>query len=233
MSKVGVIDLGKNRRPHGMDVDGKTGHIVCTTENPDGMILVDPVARKVIRRYDVKGEDPHMVILEPGGAHAFVTNTATATIAAVRMSDGAVKLIPVEKRPQGGVFSKDGKLLYMTNSEGNSISIIDVGKREVVGRIGTGVGAGRAALTPDGKTLVYNLQAGKGVAFADVATRKQVKQIDLIGNPLSLTMSKDGKFVYLGIQDSDKVVIVSVEKREIVRMFDTPKNSGPDPVLPL
>src|ERR1700676_4203786 len=50
--RVGVIDLGTSRRPHGIDVDPKTGHIVATTENPSGLVLVDPVARKVIRRYD-------------------------------------------------------------------------------------------------------------------------------------------------------------------------------------
>src|SRR5689334_8963208 len=32
--KVGVIDLGTSRRPHGIDVDPKTVHIVATTENP-------------------------------------------------------------------------------------------------------------------------------------------------------------------------------------------------------
>ena len=64
--KAGSIDLGNNRRPHGMDVDPRSGRLVVTVENPSGLLLVDPAARKVLRRYDTKGEQPHMVLLESG-----------------------------------------------------------------------------------------------------------------------------------------------------------------------
>ncbi|MBM3812139.1 MAG: hypothetical protein FJW20_10965 [Acidimicrobiia bacterium] len=231
--RIGVIDLGNHRRPHGMDIDPKSNRMVVTTENPDGLLLIDLASRKLLRAYDVEGEDPHMVIIEPGGEYAYVSNTSSATVAALRLSDGHVKLIPTDGRPQGAVFSHDGKTLYVTNSEGSSISIIDPVKKERIGRIATGVGPGRVVLTPDGKTLVYNLQAGAGVGFADVAARRQTAEIRLPGNPLSLTMSRDGKWAYCGIQDSDKVAIVSITGRKLARVFDTPKEAGPDPVLPL
>jgi YVTN family beta-propeller protein len=231
--KLGVIDLGSYRRPHGMDLDAKRNRLVCTIENPDGLLLIDLNTRKVLRKYDVKGEDPHMVILSPDGQYAFVSNTTTATIAAIHLDSGKVKLIPTDKRPQGGVLSHDGKLIYLTNSEGNSIVIIDIAKQEIAGRITTGNGPGRIALTPDGKTLVYNLQAGQGAAFADIATRKQIQEIRLPGEPLSLTMSTDGKYAYAGIQDKDTVVAISIADRKIVKSFKTPENAGPDPVLAL
>jgi hypothetical protein len=88
-------------------------------------------------------------------------------------------------------------------------------------------------ITPDQKTLVYNLQPGNGVGFADIATRKELTRIDLTGNPLSLTMSADGKFAYAGVQDQDKVFVISVPDRKIVKTFQTPKEAGPDPILPL
>ena len=98
--KVGVIDLGSSRRPHGIDVDPKTGHIVATTENPSGLVLVDPVARKVLRRYDVKGEAPHMVRLSPDARIAYVSNTNSGTLAAVNLETGEAKTIPTGARPQ-------------------------------------------------------------------------------------------------------------------------------------
>ena len=229
-TRAGVIDLGNNRRPHGMALL-KNGQLLSTTENPDGLVLVDPVAKKVVRRYGVKGEDPHMVIVGPGEQWAYVSNTGTATIGAVNLKTGEVKLIPTDKRPQGGVLSHDGKLLYMTNSDGFSISIIDTAKNERVGTIKTGKGPGRVYLTPDGKTLVYNLQQQNGAGFADVATRKEVKQIDLGGKPLSLTASPDGKWAYAGLQESDKVAVISIAEQKLVRTFDTPKGAGPDPVM--
>jgi DNA-binding beta-propeller fold protein YncE len=231
--RVGVIDLGEYRRPHGIDLDPNSSRMVVTIENPDGLLLIDRDKREVLRKYDVKGGDPHMVLLGPKAEWAYVSNTASATFAAVHLESGEVKLIPTDARPQGAVRSHDGKLMYLVNSEGNSISIIDLEKKESIGKIETGEGPGRVTLTPDGAVLVYNLGAGHAVGFADIASRKQLAVVPIGGQPLSLTMSRDGKFAYAGIQDQDKVVVVSVADRKVVREFHTPKEAGPDPVLPL
>jgi DNA-binding beta-propeller fold protein YncE len=231
--QTGTIDLGANRRPHGMDVIPKSGHLLVTVENPSGLLLVDPVARKVLRRYDTGGTKPHMVILDRQAEWAYVSNSGSGTVGALHLTTGKVKVIPVGENPQGGVFTRNGDILYLTVSIGNAIVLIDTGKQAVVGRIATGQGPGRVALTPDEKTLVYNMQLGERLGFADVATRKQLKEVVLPGHPLSLNLSHDGRLAYLGIQDMDKIVIASVPKREIVQVFDTPKGAGPDPVLEL
>jgi DNA-binding beta-propeller fold protein YncE len=234
MKKAGVVSLGNYRRPHGMDMDPRTGRLVVTIENPDGLLLVDPSERKVVRKYDVEGGDPHMVTLSRDGRYAFVSNTATNTIAAVQLDTGKVILIPTDARPQGGVLSHDGKRYYVANADGNSIAIIDTEKKQRVGTIKSGRGAARVALTPDGKTLVYNLgEGGNAVAFADVATLKETTVLPIGGRPLSLTLSSDGRFAYAGIQDQDRIVVVSVPERKIVRVIETPKGAGPDPALPL
>ncbi|MCP5116654.1 MAG: hypothetical protein GY953_37985 [bacterium] len=229
--KVGVIDLGEYRRPHGMDVHPDTGYLVVTIENPDGLLLVDPAAKKVLRKYDTQGASPHMVKLGPRGEYAYASNTGTATLAAIHLETGEVKLIEVGDRPQGATLSGDGTLLYLTNSDGNSISIIDTGSKEVVGEIATGEGPGRIALTPDGSQLVYNLQAGSGVGFANVASRTETARVSLEGPPLSLHLSTDGETAYLGVQSLDKIFAVSVADKQIVKVIDTPKDSGPDPVM--
>ncbi|MDX1981840.1 MAG: beta-propeller fold lactonase family protein [Bryobacteraceae bacterium] len=232
--KAGVIDLGNYRRPHGMVVHPKTGQLIVTIENPYGLILVDPAARKVLRKYGVKGDSPHMVLLGPGAETAWASNAGTGTVAIVNLASGAVeKLIPTGKNPQGGVMTRDGRRIYLTNAASNTISVIDTAKREVTGEIRTGELPARLALTPDEKTLVYNLQAGEGIGFADVATLKQTGEVKLPGRPLSLSLSKDGRTAYLGLQDSDRIAIVSVPDRKVVRIIETPKGAGPDTVAPL
>jgi YVTN family beta-propeller protein len=187
----------------------------------------------VLRKYDVKGADPHMVLLAPDGQWAFVSNTASNTLAAVNLASGEVKLIETDARPQGAALSRDGKLIYLANSDGNSISIIDVASKKRMGTIATGKGTGRIAVTPDGSTLVYNLQAGEAVGFADIRSGKQIASVPLGGKPLSLLMAPDGRLAYAGVQDQDKIFVISVPERKIVRVIDTPKGSGPDPALPL
>jgi YVTN family beta-propeller protein len=233
-AKAGVIDLGDNRRPHGIAVVPKTGLLVVTIENPFGVLLIDPVGRRVLRRYEVKGEHPHMVLLGPNGETAWVSNAGSGEVAVINLTSGEVEnIIPVGKDPQGGDITRDGKWIYVTNHAGNTISIIDVKQRQVTGEIRTGVGPARIALTADERSLVYNLQEGEGAGFADVATSRETGRIDLPGRPLSLSLARNGRTAYLGLQDSDKVGIVSLPARKMIRVIDTPSGAGPDTVIPL
>ncbi|MBM3796190.1 MAG: hypothetical protein FJW31_19505 [Acidobacteria bacterium] len=232
--KAGVIDLGMYRRPHGILVHPRTGQLVVTIENPYGLLSVDPVAKKVLRKYDVKGDSPHMVLFGPGAETAWASNAGTGTLVVVNLASGNVeKLIPTGKNPQGGVMTRDGKRIYLTNAASNTISIVDTVRREVIGEIATGNLPARIALTPDEKMLVYNLQIGEAVAFADVATRKEVAQAKLPGRPLSVSLSADGRLAFLGVQDSDKIAIASVPERRLIKVFDTPSGAGPDTIMPL
>jgi YVTN family beta-propeller protein len=212
----------------------KTGLIVATIENPDGLLLIDPIARKVVRKYDVKGKSPHMVALSPDGAIAYVSNSNSNAVAALNLASGNVeKIIPVGKNPQGGTVTRDGKRLYISNDGSNTISIIDTTSNQVIGEIKTGDEPARAEFTPDEKLLVYNLQSGEGCGFADPRTGKQIAQVKLPGKPLSLSLSRDGLTAYLGLMDSDSVAIVSVAGKKVIRIVPTPKGAGPDTVTPL
>lgn len=232
--KVGVIDLGNNRRPHGVAVLPGAGEILVTIEKPFGLLRVDPAAKKVVRRYEVGGESPHMVMLGPHARTAWVSNSGSGTVAVLDLESGALQEpIPTGKNPQGCVMSRDGRTIYVTNNQSNSISIVDVPTRKVKREIATGEGPARVFLSSDEKTLLYNLQAGSAMGFADAGSGKETARIPLPGQPLSLSLSADGKTAYLGIQDSDKIVVVSVVERKIVRVFDTPAGAGPDSIEPL
>ncbi|HWB86269.1 MAG TPA: YncE family protein [Bryobacteraceae bacterium] len=233
MKRVGVIDLGRFRRPHGITFDRISGHLFATTERPYGLIEIDPVAGKVVRDFDIRGRAPHMVMVTPRGDWAFASNVDSDAVAAVELKTGKVTLIPTGARPQGGVFSPDASRLYVVNTGAAQISIIDPRRLQVVGTIPVGKGPGRIAITPDGKTLVYNLQVDLGVGFADIASRKQVAALNLGGRPLSLTMTPDGKLAFAGVQDQDKVFVISVPERKVLRVIETPKGAGPDPAIPL
>lgn len=228
-----TIDLGRFHRPHGIAMVPGASRLLATTERPFGLILVDPAASKVVRDFDVHGKSPHMVMPTANGEWAFVSNTDSNNVAAIQLSTGKTNLIPTGGHPQGGVFSKDGSRLYVTNGDGDRISVIDVAGQKLISNIPTGRSPGRIALTPDGRTLVYNLQLGEAVGFADVASAKQTATIALGGRPLSLTMTRDGKRAFSGVQDQNKMFFISVPARKIERVIQLPKDSGPDPVIPL
>jgi len=230
-SKAGVIDLGEFRRPHGMDIDPATNRMAVTIENPNGLLLIDLASRRVLRKYDVQGDGPHMVVFGPRAEYAYVSNTKTNTLAVVNLASGDAKVIPIGDWPQGGVLSHDGKHIYLTVSHSNRIAIVDTDKREPIGVIETAESPNRIALTPDGKTLVYSLQDGHAVGFADIASKRQTDVVPLSGPPLSLHLSPDGERAYAGVQEQDKIIVVSVAERKIVKTIATPQGAGPDPVI--
>jgi YVTN family beta-propeller protein len=231
--RTAVIDLGTFRRPHGIAVDPKTGHVLVTTEKPNALLIVDPATRKVLKSIDVKGAAPHMVMLSADSQWAFTSDSNSGDLSAIRPDTGSVTLIPAGKRPQGQAFSPDHKTLYVTFADEKSIGIFDLSKMAFVGRVTTGRTPVRVAVTPDGKTLVYALQEANAVGFADVAARKETGQVDAGGPTMSISLSHDGKTAYTGIQEQDKIVAISVADRKIVQTFSTPRGAGPDPVIPL
>jgi YVTN family beta-propeller protein len=230
--RTAVIDLGEFRRPHGITFDEASGRVWVTTEHPSQLLSVDPVKRQILRRYDVQGRAPHIVNIGPGG-WAFTSNTDTGTVAAINAESGEVRLIQSGARPQGQAMSPDRKTLYIANSGESSISILDIERKTRIGTIATGKAPVRLALLPDGKTLAYALQEGQSVGFADIASRKEVQQIPLAGRPVSISLSSDGRLAYCSVQEQDKIYVISIPERKIAGVYDTPKGTGPDPVIPL
>ena len=231
--KVGEINLGEFRRPHGISLDPATGRIAVSTELPDRLLIIDPVARKVIKSYDTKGKTSHMVMLGPGAKYAYVSNSNSANVSAINLETGAVKLIPASTRPEGSVLSPDGKFVYVCNREGQSITIIDTATNEVAGQIETGKGPVRVGITPDGKTLIYAAMHDKTMEFANVATRKVTDRIPLNGTPVSLRVSPDGSMAFASGEEQDTTFVVTIAEKRVTREIKTAKGMAPDAVLAL
>ena len=229
--KIGEIPLGNYRRPHGIDLDPKTGRLVVSAELPDQLLLIDPSKRQVARTFDSKGKTAHMAVFGPGGRFAYVCHSNSANIAAVDLASGAVTLIPGGARPEGSVLSKDGKTVYVVNRESAGITIIDTASNKATGQIATGKGPVRIAQTPDGKTLVYGLMHDEAVGFADAASRKEFGQVKIKGNPVSMSVSPDGKRAYCSAEEIDTVYVISVPERKILKSFKTTAGYHPDPVM--
>ena len=229
--KVGEIPLGEYRRPHGIDIDKKTGRLAVTTELPDQLLLIDPVKRTITKKYATKGKTSHMVRLDPGGKWAYVSNSSSSNVAAINLDSTEVKLMETGTRPEGSVLSKTGKELYVANREAASITVIDTVKRQPIANISTGKGPVRVALTPDGNTLVYALMHERKVAFADPVARRQTDYLLIPGEPVSCNVSRDGKLAFVSAEAADTIYVISIADKKIVGEIKTAKGAGPDPVF--
>jgi len=81
--------------------------------------------------------------------------------------------------------------------------------------------------------VVYALQNSGAVGFAELAAQKGVKQVPLGGKLVSLTLSNGGGYAHSSAQEQDKIFVISLAEQKVVPVVETPKGSGPDPVIAL
>jgi YVTN family beta-propeller protein len=112
--------------------------------NPTGATLGTASALGVIHA------DPYLAVhsgslqdavIDPTSRVAFITNFASNEVEILNLATGAyLAPIPVGSQPQGIDVTPDGKTLYVCDSGGQTISVVDVASRKVIKTIITPAG---------------------------------------------------------------------------------------------
>jgi YVTN family beta-propeller protein len=107
--------------------------------------------------------------------------------------------------------------LYVGNSRGDDVSIVDLNSLKVIGDIKLGERIHGVAVQPDGKRLFVTVESDHTLRIIDTATQQTVGSVKLSGRPNQVAVTPDGKYVAVPIRDGDKVDIVDVAKQEVVK----------------
>lgn len=108
-------------------------------------------------------------------------------------------------------------LLYVGNSRGDDISIVDLDSMKVVGDIKVGDRIHGVTVQPDGKRLFVTVESDHTLRIIDTSSRKAVGAVKVSGRPNQVAVTPDGKYAVVPIRDGDKVDIVDVAKQEVVK----------------
>jgi len=227
---VGTIHLGQGK-PNRIvfHPDGKTAWVVYDKSHDLGVI--DAESRKLVKRVKIGG-NPYNLAFTPDGRHLLVLDWSSETsndeiifydLKAEKI-DGRVA---VSTWPAHAIFSRDGKLLYVSGETAGDVTVIDVAQRTVVGRVVHGGGdAMGLALTADGKLLYAAAGENKTILKIDTATNKTVGEIGLPGIVHEATLTLDGKYLYTTLRKSNKIVVVRTSDDKIVATI--PQKGYPD-----
>ena len=230
LETVGTIPLGQGK-PNRIvfHPDGRTAWVVYDKSHDLGVI--DAEARKLIKRVRIGG-NPYNLAFTPDGSHLLVLDWSSDTSSdevifydlKAEKIDGRVD---VSTWPAHAIFSRDGKLLYVSGETAGDVTVIDVAQRTVVGRIVHGGGdAMGLALTADGKTLYAAAGENKAILKIDTATNKAVGEIPLPGIVHEATLTLDGKYLYTTLRKINKIVVVRTSDDKIVASI--PQKGYPD-----
>jgi YVTN family beta-propeller protein len=107
--------------------------------------------------------------------------------------------------------------LYVGNSRGDDISVVDMASLKVTGTIQAGERVHGVCAQADGKRLFATVESDHTLRIIDTGTQQTVATIKLPGRPNQCAVTPDGKYVAIPIRDGDSVEIVDADKQAIVK----------------
>ena len=110
-------------------------------------------------------------------------------------------------------------LLYVGNSRGDDVSVVDLASLKVVGDITVGPRVHGLALTQDGRRLFTTSEIDHSLIISDTETHKIIGTVKLPGKPNQCAVTPDGRYVTVPIRDGDSVAIVDVNEQKIVKLL--------------
>ncbi len=198
--------------------DEKLGHSIS---------VIDIAARKEIKKIELGGlEMPHGIV-ELGGKLYFTSehsrtvaryNTITDSVDWIRGTGQSLTHIPV--------VSPDGKRLYATNMNSDSVTMIDIeGSGQdaaAIKQISVGSKPEGIAVSPDGKELWVGHNGDGGVSVIDTATLAVKKTFKAGRMPIRLKFTADGKRVVIVDPRTSEVIIYEAATSQEVKRIPVP-----------
>lgn len=120
--------------------------------------------------------------------------------------------------------------LYVTNSLGDDITVIDLANFKVVGDIKVGKAVHGLCAPEDGRRVFTTIESENNIKVIDTSTDRVVNVIPLTGRPNQCASTPDGRYVAVPIRNRDSVDIVDIAKRRVVKVLPVrlPHNSYND-----
>ena len=131
----------------------------------------------------------------------------------------------VDPSPIHICLSSDGQRAYVVNQTSNSVSVLDVRARKIVGNIPVGSFPTHAALSSDGRTLLVTCHYESAVQVIDLQRQQVVRSIPTGYEPYGVTLSSGGERIYVANSLSDTISIIEVDSGQT--LFEVPVGRNP------
>jgi YVTN family beta-propeller protein len=209
--------------------DGRTAWVVYDKSHDLG--VVDATTGKLLRRTKIGG-NPYNLAFSPDGRYLYVldwsSDTSNDEVIVYDLKAEKIEWrVEVSTWPAHGVFSRDGRLFYVSGETAGDVTVIDTTTRSVVNRHVHGGGdAMGLALSADGRVLYAAAGENKAIVKLDTASGKPTGTIALPGVVHEATLTLDGRFLYTTLRKSNRVVVVRTADDRVVATI--PQKGYPD-----
>ncbi|MBI4182413.1 MAG: beta-propeller fold lactonase family protein [Proteobacteria bacterium] len=132
--------------------------------------------------------------------------------------------IVVGKHPAHVIVDAGGGQAFVTQSEENSVAVVDLSAKKIVKTIETGRYPHGLRLSPDGKEIyVANVEDGSVSVIATAEARESAR-IPVGAAPVQVGFTPDGRLVFASLRDENKVAVIDTARREVVTKIGVGRN---------
>lgn len=116
----------------------------------------------------------------------------------------------------------DAMRVYVTNSKGDDVTVIDPSTMKVVGSIKTGANPHGLVASPDRRTLYVSVEGTDELIAVDIATG-QVKARTKVGRaPNEVSITPDGRKVFVPLRNEAAVEVVDTTAMKVIDRMKAP-----------
>lgn len=214
--RIERIDLGGNRRPHGLV--WHRDHLIATTEGSDTLTIVRVASAGAgdrVAQVPTGQKGTHMVVVSADGSRAYTANMQSGSVSVIDLpARRKLRDLAVGTEPEGIALSPDGRRLWVADRKGDSVRILDTATLGEVGRVRTGRMPIRVAIAPDGRRAVVSNHASGTLDVIDTATLKPLAPIRVGGSQsfgqVTILFSRDGGRLYVAETGIDRVAEIDM-----------------------
>lgn len=240
----GTTRIAVGGQPHGLAVTPDNRYVFVTNDATGDVSVIEVASLSVVSTVPEVGVGPHMVAISPDGTEAWTGNIGGGDVsildvaaaiddpanAVVCVTPGGVGpdcRIPTGSGAEGLEFTHDGRTVYVANGGADTVSVVDVATRTVVGTLTVAGSPRRVHVRPDGKRAYVSQLFGADVEVIDTTTHAilPTERIANVPNGLGMAFRADGALLYVSNFFSSSVTIVDLadtSQRETVAAGTNP-----------
>ena len=123
---------------------------------------------------------------------------------------------PVRISPAGIDIDDKRNLLYVVTKENNSLYILNLITKKIIGKYQLGGEAYTCLLSPDKKELYITCWGCDKLIVFNTDTRSIVQQIAVGDNPNDICLTKNGKYLFVANANDNSVSVINLTSKKVI-----------------
>ena len=220
---VGEIATGGKPRGFVVGADGTTGFVA---EQPDLLGVVDVVGKRMIRSLAICASPDGLGISRNGLLVAVACQGSNQVVFFDVTSQTLAFAVPVRgKNPEHAEFAPDGRFVFVSAEDGQTVDVIDVTRRAQIAQIPVGARPRSIAFSPDSLRAFVAAEGSNELYVIDAVGFKVLARIKVGSDSNGVLMGPNGGRLYVSNGGDGTVSVIDIPTQLVLATI--PVRQGP------